>query len=76
MENHFTLDYARAHLNELFGQKYPSKFTPDDKMSSTAYFQIYDGGGFINDFTATNCTFWAERASVRRHLLEADKRSL
>ncbi|MBP5323136.1 MAG: AMP-binding protein [Bacteroidaceae bacterium] len=24
------LDYARAHLNELFGQKYPSKFTPDD----------------------------------------------
>ena len=35
------------------------KFTPDDKMSSTAYFQIYDGGGFINDFTATNCTFWA-----------------
>ena len=34
------------------------KFTPDDKMSSTAYFQIYDGGGFINDFTATNCTFW------------------
>ena len=35
------------------------KFTPDDKMSSTAYFQIYDGGGFINDFTATNSTFWA-----------------
>ena len=35
------------------------KFIPDDKMSSTAYFQIYDGGGFINDFTATNCTFWA-----------------
>lgn len=35
------------------------KFTPDDKMSSTAYFQIYDGGGFINDFTATNCTFWS-----------------
>jgi len=34
------------------------KFTPDDKMSSSAYFQIYDGGGFINDFTATNCTFW------------------
>ena len=35
------------------------KFTPDDKMSSSAYFQIYDGGGFINDFTATNCTFWS-----------------
>ena len=34
------------------------KFTPDDKMSSSAYFQLYDGGGFINDFTATNCTFW------------------
>ena len=30
------------------------KFTPDEKMSSTAYFQIYDGGGFINDFTATD----------------------
>ena len=24
------LDYARAHLNELFGQKYPSRFTPED----------------------------------------------
>ena len=24
------LDYARAHLNELFGQKFPSKFTPED----------------------------------------------
>ena len=35
------------------------KFTPDDKMSSSAYFQIYDGGGFINDFAATNCTFWS-----------------
>jgi hypothetical protein len=35
------------------------KFIPDDKMSTQAYFQIYDGGGFINDFTATNCTFWA-----------------
>ena len=35
------------------------KFTPDDKMSSQAYFQIYDGGGFICDFTATNCTFWS-----------------
>ena len=34
------------------------KFTPDDKMSSSAYFQIYDGGGFINNFNATNCTFW------------------
>jgi hypothetical protein len=34
------------------------KFIPDDKMSSQAYFQIYDGGGFINDFTATNTTFW------------------
>ena len=34
------------------------KFTPDDKMSTSAYFQIYDGGGFINDFTCTNCTFW------------------
>ena len=35
------------------------KFTPDDKMSSGAYFQIYDGGGFICDFTATNSTFWS-----------------
>ena len=35
------------------------KFTPDEKMSSSAYFQFYDGGGFINDFTATNCTFWS-----------------
>lgn len=35
------------------------KFTPDEKMSSSAYFQIYDGGGFINDFSATNCTFWS-----------------
>ena len=34
------------------------KLTPDDKMSTSAYFQIYDGGGFINDFTCTNCTFW------------------
>ena len=34
------------------------KFTPDDKMSTSAYFQVYDGGGFINDFTCTNCTFW------------------
>lgn len=35
------------------------KFTPDDKMSSTAYFQLYEGGGFINDFYAKNTTFWA-----------------
>lgn len=35
------------------------KFTPDDKMASTAYFQMYEGGGFINDWTATNCTFWS-----------------
>lgn len=35
------------------------KFTPDEKMSTQAYFQIYDGGGFINDFSATNCTFWS-----------------
>lgn len=34
------------------------KLTPDDKMTTSAYFQIYDGGGFINDFTCTNCTFW------------------
>ena len=35
------------------------KFTPEDKMSTQAYFQLYDGGGFINDFTATNCTFYS-----------------
>ena len=39
------------------------KFTPDDKMSTSAYFQIYDGGGFINDFTATNSTFYAATAN-------------
>lgn len=39
------------------------KFIPDDKMSTQAYFQIYDGGGFINDFTANSCTFWAANAN-------------
>ena len=27
-------------------------------MSSGSYILIYDGGGFINNFTATNSTFW------------------
>jgi len=35
------------------------KFTPDDKMASSSYILMYDGGGFINDFTAVNSTFWA-----------------
>ena len=34
------------------------KFTTDGGMSSGAYILIYDGGGFINNFTATNSTFW------------------
>jgi len=34
------------------------KFTTDGGMSGGSYFQIYDGGGFINNFTATNSTFW------------------
>ena len=33
-------------------------FTTDTGMSGGSYFQIYDGGGFINDFTIRNCTFW------------------
>lgn len=33
-------------------------FTTDAGMSGGTYFEIYDGGGFINDFTARNCTFW------------------
>lgn len=33
-------------------------FTTDGGMSGGSYFQIYDGGGFINEFTSTNCTFW------------------
>ncbi len=45
------------------------KFTPDDKMSSTAYFQIYDGGGFINDFTATNCTFWGATSNKVQYFI-------
>lgn len=24
------IDYARAHLNEIFGRRYPERFTPDD----------------------------------------------
>ena len=34
------------------------KFTTDGGMSSGSYILIYDGGGFINNFTATNSTFW------------------
>lgn len=34
------------------------KFTTDAGMSSNSYFLVYDGGGFINNFTATNSTFW------------------
>ena len=34
------------------------KFTTDAGMSSGSYILIYDGGGFINNFTATNSTFW------------------
>ncbi len=45
------------------------KFTPDDKMSSSAYFQIYDGGGFINDFTATNSTFWAATSNPVQYFI-------
>ncbi len=45
------------------------KFTPDDKMSSTAYFQIYDGGGFINDFTATNSTFWCANSNPVQYFI-------
>ena len=33
-------------------------FTTDSGMSGGSYFQIYDGGGFINDFTLRSCTFW------------------
>ena len=45
------------------------KFTPDDKMSSSAYFQIYDGGGFINDFTATNSTFWSATSNPVQYFI-------
>ncbi|MBQ5983206.1 MAG: DUF4957 domain-containing protein [Prevotella sp.] len=45
------------------------KFTPDEKMSSSAYFQIYDGGGFINDFTATNCTFWCANSNKVQYFI-------
>lgn len=45
------------------------KFTPDDKMSSTAYFQIYDGGGFINDFTVTGCTFWSATSNPVQYFI-------
>jgi len=45
------------------------KFTPDEKMSSSAYFQIYDGGGFINDFTATNCTFWSANENAVNYFI-------
>lgn len=34
------------------------KFTTDGGMSSGSYILIYDGGGFINNFTATSSTFW------------------
>lgn len=34
------------------------KFTTDTGASSAAYFEFYDGGGFINDFYAVNSTFW------------------
>lgn len=34
------------------------KFTTDTGSSGAAYFEMYDGGGFINDFYAVNSTFW------------------
>ena len=35
MSNDSILDDARKHLNELFGRKYPERFTPDDVKYAT-----------------------------------------
>jgi hypothetical protein len=45
------------------------QFSPDDKMSTAAYFQIYDGGGFINDFIATRTTFYSTTANEVKYFI-------
>ena len=42
---------------------------PTDGMSNSSVFYVYDGGGFINDFTMTNTTVWNANANTFKYLI-------
>ena len=45
------------------------KFTTDTGASGAAYFEMYDGGGFINDFILLNSTFWNATENSAKYLV-------
>ena len=58
VQRHFLHDNKRKYCVATFlMENVMVNFTSDSGMSSGSYFQIYDGGGFINDFTLRSCTF-------------------
>lgn len=42
---------------------------PTGGMSNSSVFYVYDGGGFINDFTMTNTTVWNANANTFKYLI-------
>lgn len=59
VQRHFLHDNKKKYCVATFlMENVKVNFTTDAGMSSASYFQIYDGGGFINDFTLRACTFW------------------
>ena len=40
-----------------------------EDMANNSVFQIYDGGGFINDLNVTNSTFWNTGASDQKYFV-------
>lgn len=39
--NNEKIIYARAHLNEIFGQRYPERFTADDVVYKTPIWTVW-----------------------------------
>ena len=52
----FVMDNCLLHLESV-------------KMSNNSIFYIYDGGGFINDFTITNSTVWNTGESDQKYFV-------
>ena len=52
----FLMDNCTVHLQS-------------EKMTNNSVFYIYDGGGFINDFTFNQCTIWNDGESDQKYLI-------
>lgn len=59
VQRHFLHDNKKKYcIANFLMENCLVNFTSDTGMSSGSYFQIYDGGGFINNFTLRNSTFY------------------